>query len=143
MGLKWLTRQLNSLPAVAGRSFLAPFIAGVMQRGEMAIRQAVIDQVRLLSLASEQLAYEKSVPHANVVSELFCGFCDDLFHPKSAEWVSQFTEDELKGLAHLYGVLSEAASSDAVSVSEILKDPRWRRVIAVAKEVYTCLNASA
>jgi len=29
MGVKWLTKQLNSLPSVAGRSFLAPFIAGV------------------------------------------------------------------------------------------------------------------
>ncbi|WP_100637293.1 hypothetical protein [Marinomonas sp. ef1] len=71
-----------------------------MQWGEMAIRQAIIDQVRLLSLASEQLAYEKYVPHPKVVSELFCGFCDDLFHPKSAERVCQFTECELKGLAH-------------------------------------------
>lgn len=55
----------------------------------------------------------------------------------------QFTEDELKGLAHLYGVLTEAASSDAVSLSELLKDPKWHRVIAVAKEVYTGLKASA
>lgn len=74
---------------------------------------------------------------------MFCGFCDDLFHPKSTEWALQFTEDELKGLAHLYGVLTEAASSDAVSLSELLKDPKWHRVIAVAKEVYTGLKASA
>ena len=32
-GSKWLTKQLNSLPAVAGRSFLAPFIAGVRRAG--------------------------------------------------------------------------------------------------------------
>jgi hypothetical protein len=29
VGLKWLTKQLNSRPAVAGRSFLPPFIAGI------------------------------------------------------------------------------------------------------------------
>lgn len=115
---------------------------GVMQ-DEMTIRRAVVDEVRLISLASEQLAYEKAVPHVNIVAELLSGFCDDLFHPKSPEWVSQFTESELKGLAHLYGVMMEVDSGAASCVSELLKDEKWRRVIAVAKELYPSLEPNA
>ena len=101
----------------------------------MRIREAIIEEIELLSLPSKQLEYEKKVPTANVPAELICGFCDDLYHPKSHEFLSQFTEDELKGLAHLYGVLSEAASIEASSVSDLLKHDKWRTVVAVAKEL--------
>src|SRR5690606_19860188 len=37
-----ITKQLNPLPAVAGRSFLAPFIAGVSLLGHMNITLAAI-----------------------------------------------------------------------------------------------------
>lgn len=101
----------------------------------MSIRNAIINEVELLSLPSKQLEYEKDVPIANVPAELICGFCDDLYHPKSKEFLSQFTEEEMKGLAHLYGVLVEAAKIEASSVSELLKHPKWRNVVEVAKEL--------
>ena len=48
---------------------------------------------------------------------------------------SLFTEEELKGLAHLYGVLVEAAKVEAGSVSELLKNEKWRSVTRVANEL--------
>jgi hypothetical protein len=103
----------------------------------MTIRDAIIEQIRLLSLPSEQLDYEKSVPIADVPAELICGFCDDLYHPKNPELLSQFNEDELKDLAHLYGVLVEASAIEAPSVNELLKHEKWHTVIALAKRMAT------
>ena len=94
----------------------------------MSIRKSTIEMIELLSLPSEQFAYEKNVPIADVPAELICGFCDDLYHPKSEGFISQFSEDELKALAHLYGLLSEAAKVTVHSVSELQKRPEWRSV---------------
>ena len=101
----------------------------------MSIRKAIIAEIELLSLPSKQLEYEKNVPIANVPAELICGFCDDLYHPKSEQMLSLFNEDELKGLAHLYGVLCEASTIDATSVADLLKNEKWREVVALAKEL--------
>ena len=99
------------------------------------IRQRVAEQVRLLAHPSKQLEYEKNVPIANVPAELICGFCDDLYSPKFLALSNAFTDDELKELAHLYGLLVEAAKVDVASVSELHKSPSWRLVIALAKEL--------
>lgn len=101
----------------------------------MRIREAIIAEIELLSSPSKQREYEKSVPIANVPAELICGYCDDLYHPQSERMLSQFSTEELKGLAHLYGVLCEAASIEAASVDELLKNDQWRTVVAVAKEL--------
>jgi hypothetical protein len=99
------------------------------------LRQRVVEHVRLLARPSDQLEYEKNVPIANVPAELVSGFCDDLYSPKGLALSNAFTNDELKGLAHLYGLLVEAAKADVASVSELLKSPPWRAVIALAKEL--------
>jgi hypothetical protein len=101
----------------------------------MSIRKAIIDEIDLLAHISKQLQYEKDVPIADVPAELVCGFCNDLYHPKSEQMLSEFTEVELKGLAHLYGVLCEAASLDVSGAIELVKHPKWRAVVAVAKEL--------
>lgn len=101
----------------------------------MSIRKAIIEEIELLSLPSKQLEYEKNVPIANVPAELICGFCDDLYQPKSEQMLSQFNSEELKELAHLYGVLCEAATIEVSSVAELLKHQKWRAVVALAKEL--------
>ncbi len=101
----------------------------------MSIRDAIIQEIELLALPSKQLEYEQNVPNANVPAELVCGFCDDLYDPKSEELLSTFTTDELRGLAHLYGVLVEASAVEASSVTELLRHREWRTVVKVAKEL--------
>lgn len=45
------------------------------------------------------------------------------------------SEDELRGLAHLYGVLSESSGLQIHSVKDLLQQPKWRAVVSVAKEL--------
>ena len=101
----------------------------------MSLRKSTIEMIELLSLPSEQLEYERNVPIADVPAELICGFCDDLYHPKSESFLAEFSENELKALAHLYGLLSEAAKVTVPSVTELQKRPEWRSVVSLAKEL--------
>jgi hypothetical protein len=70
-------------------------------------------------------------------SELIDGFCSDLYNPKNEELISSFSKDELKELAHLYGIMVEASQENSQSVASMLKSPTWRRVIELAKELYS------
>ena len=75
------------------------------------------------------------MPIANVHAELVCGFCDDLYHPKSEQMLSEFMEKELKDLTHLYDVLCEAATLEVNNTAELIKHPKWRTVIMVARRL--------
>jgi hypothetical protein len=101
----------------------------------MSLRKSTIEMIELLSLLSEQLKYEKDVPIADVPAELICMFCDDLYHPKSERFIAEFSEDELKSMAHMYGLLSEAARVTVHSVTELQKRSEWRSVVSLAKEM--------
>ena len=100
----------------------------------MAIRQAIIEEIELLSSPSMQLKYEENVPFANIPAELVSGFTD-LYHPKDAEFLAAFTSDELRNIAHLYGLVCEASRDLPAKTMELQKVPEWRRVIALAKEL--------
>jgi len=95
------------------------------------VRDAIIEELELLSSPPDQLEYEKNAPIANVAGELVSGFCD-LFHPKSEQFLGSFTSDEILNLAHLYGLLREVARIEVSSVGELQKHQLWRRVISVA-----------
>ena len=104
----------------------------------MSLRKTIIEEIYLLSLASEQLAYEKSLINAgHAPTELIGRFCDDLFNPKGSEFNSSFSNEEIKELAHLYGLMIESSNKSYSTVSEMLKDENWRRVISLAKEIYS------
>jgi len=66
--------------------------------------------------------------------------CDDLYHPKSAGFIAEFSESELKDLAHLYGLLVEASAIEASSVAELLKKEGWRSVVKTAKNLSSNLT---
>lgn len=99
------------------------------------IWQSVADHIRLLASPKEQLDYESCVPIANVPAKLVSGFCDDLYHPKSSKVIAAFSESELIDLSYFCSLLLEAASLEVSSVLEMLKEPAWRRVVSVAKEL--------
>jgi len=107
----------------------------------MGIRESVVEHVELLSQASAQLTYEANVPIADIHGELVDGFASDLYRPKSTEFLDAFTEAELKQLSHLYGLLLESIRLPVSSVTELLKQAEWRRVMAVAKELAVALRA--
>ena len=97
-------------------------------------RASVKDALELLSSASEQMEYARTVPHVNVVGELYC-ICNDIYSPKSAAFNEASSLRELRDLAHLYGLIVEASFSPVATVDELLKQNQWRRVIQVASEL--------
>ncbi|MCA9027939.1 MAG: hypothetical protein KDA86_22205 [Planctomycetaceae bacterium] len=102
----------------------------------MGVRESVLDALEMLAQPSAQLQYEKSLVHSgHAPTELVSVFCDDLFNPKNETFTSAFSADELKGLAHLYGLLVETADSNFPDVTAMLKDPTWRRVVDVAQQL--------
>ncbi len=98
----------------------------------------------MLASASAQARYEKDVPHAFVVAELIEVFVTDLYHPKSPDFIEAFNEDELKDLAHLFGLVCEVSERirdvQVHSVSDLQKLPEWRRVMSLAKRVHECFR---
>ena len=111
------------------------------------MRAAILRELETLSLPTKQLEYERSLAErpGNARSELTSVFCDDLFCLRNRSFVDAFSEDELKGLAHLYGLIVEASTSvnQSHSVSELLRTPEWRKVVARAKELYAQLQRDA
>ncbi|MFO0913643.1 MAG: hypothetical protein U0795_11850 [Pirellulales bacterium] len=104
----------------------------------MQIRKSVRDFLELLSQPSAQLEYERSLGQAgHAPTELTLVFCHDVFDPKNEAFTSALSSDELKGLSHVYGLLSETAKAEHVDVPTMLNDPTWRRVIAVAQQLST------
>jgi hypothetical protein len=103
------------------------------------LRERMVDCIRLLASAEDQLAYERAVPHVPVHVEIIAGFADDLYHPKSHEFIFAFSETELKDLARLYGFVcgaSEGAeASKAHSVADALKCSEWRSMMTFAKSL--------
>lgn len=109
----------------------------------MDIRNQIIDEVRLLASPSEQLDYERSLTTAgHAPSELVCSFCDDLYQPKSQRFIEAFSSEELRDLAHLYGLIAEASRADHPEVSSMIRDPNWRRVVEFAKALSSRLDSA-
>jgi len=106
----------------------------------MNIRERVLEYLELLSQPTRQLDYETSVPRANRHGELVRWFCDDLFHPKSEPFLDAFTENEIKDLARLYGLLIESRQLRASSLADLLREPEWRRVARFAKELVATID---
>lgn len=102
----------------------------------MDIRESILANVELLSDPSAQLRYEASLVNAgHAPTELISVFCDDLFDPKNESFIDAFSRDEHKEIAHLYGLIAEVAQSEHSTVSELLKNPVWRRVVQVSQQL--------
>ena len=107
----------------------------------MNVRQNVLSYLELLSQPSQQIEYEAKVSIANIQGELVSQFCSDIYRPKNPQFLGAFTEDELKDLARLYGLLMESGRLRVSSVSELLKQPHWRRTVEFAKDLAATLGA--
>lgn len=109
------------------------------------LRKNILEYVSLLASGSEQLRYERDVPIACVPDELISGYLDDLFHLKNPEFLDAFTEDEIKDLAELYGLLSLASKTfrdKNRSLANLLKNKEFRIAVSFAKELRVRLKGS-
>jgi hypothetical protein len=108
----------------------------------MDVRQRVLEYVELLSQPSRQLDYETSVPRADSHAELVRWFCDALFRPKSRPFLDAFTENEIKDLARLYGLLIESRQLRASSLADLLREPEWRRIARFAQQLVATIDGN-
>ena len=106
----------------------------------MNVRERVLEYLELLSQPTRQIDYETSIPLANSHGALVSWFCDDLFHPKRRQFLDAFTENEIKELARLYGLLIESRLLRASSLADLLREPEWRRIVRFAKELAAMLD---
>ena len=107
----------------------------------MNVRERVLEYLELLSQPSRQLDYETSIPLANSHRELVSWFCDSLFHPKDQQFLAAFTENEIKDLARLYGLLIESRQLRASSLADLLREPEWRRIARFAMGLVATIDA--
>jgi hypothetical protein len=70
-----------------------------MVQGGLMHKHNIIETLQLISSPSRQFEYEKSVPIAQVPSELFCMWFDDFYHPNSADFIASFNATELNDLS--------------------------------------------
>jgi hypothetical protein len=106
------------------------------------VRQRVLEYLELLSQPAQQLDYEAKAAVANVHGRLVSKFCDDLFHPKSQQFLTAFTEKEIKDLARLYGLLIESELLlRAASVTDLVREPEWHRIARFAKQLAATIDA--
>src|SRR6187549_3081710 len=108
----------------------------------MNIRERVLEYLGLVSQPSRQLDYETSVPRANSHGELVSWFCNDLFRPKSRPFLDAFTENEIKDLARLYGLLIESRQLRASSLADLLREPEWRRIARFAQQLVATIDGN-
>ncbi len=103
----------------------------------MRYRARVGEYLDLLSRSSEIRQYENSLEGGagHVPTELVEMFCSDIYHPRSPQFIAEFSEEELKDMARLYGFLHLASAENVSSVGELLKNPHWRAAITLAKEL--------
>ena len=107
----------------------------------MNVRERVLEYLELLSQPSRQIEYEARVAIANSHGALVSRFCDDLFRPKSQPFLDAFTENEIKDLARLYGLLIESRQLRASSLSDLLREPEWRRIARFAMELVATIDS--
>ena len=118
-----------------------------MSRTVIPYRERLIDVIGSLASGAEQLAYEADVPIAYVPDELTCQFFDDNFHPKTSEFIAEFSHDELKEIYIFSGYLQiasdEVHSNGSPPVTDVLKLPRWREMMKFAAKTIVTLKERA
>ena len=106
----------------------------------MNARERVLEYLELLAQPSRQIDYETGILLADSHGELVRWFCEDLFRPKSAQFLDAFAENEIKELARLYGLLIESRRLRASSLADLLREPEWRRIARFAKELVATID---
>ena len=110
-----------------------------MLKNNTSIRTRAIEMIEILASSQMQLDYEHSLTSAgHAPTELICMYCDDFFHPKSLDFVGEFSEAELKDLAYLYGLVRQSIMFS--SATEMLKSVDWRKMMSFAKELKGTFN---
>jgi len=105
--------------------------------GQQILRGRIVEHLRLLCSAEEQLEYQYNVPGINVTVELVCIWFDDLYYPKRSFFSSSFSNRELVAMAKFNQVF-DAITTSSLQGKEIpqielfISTPEWIRLSQAA-----------
>jgi len=92
----------------------------------------MIELLRTIASPEKQLAFQESVPAANVADELVCMWFDD-FHPASDLFVEAFSGKEIAPMEWFTRVFDKYVSSLPDNLEDMLKSPEWELVMRQAR----------
>lgn len=98
-------------------------------------RQVIREQLEMLASESQQLQYERTVPHVDITRELVAGWFDDSYHPNDADFRSCFAGGELHALAKFDATYEERLAllpPSHGSVKSWLASEIWHEVMTAA-----------
>lgn len=104
---------------------------------QIALRRNIIEHLRLLSSAEEQLQYQHNVPFVNITVELACIWFDDNYRPEDEAFSSAFSVQELEAMSEFNRVSDDIVAStlqgeDLPDIADFIKTPEWTRLSQAA-----------
>jgi hypothetical protein len=100
-------------------------------------KQIIIGVLEQLASETDQLDYERNVPHVDITAELLCRWFDDSYHPNDPGFRSCFTEAELLAMSEFDTFYSERTGllpKSNGTVRTWLASPVWREVMHQASQ---------
>jgi hypothetical protein len=100
-------------------------------------RRNILDALRLISSREAQLEYQRQVPIADVVGEIFCCWADDSFSPNDTSLRALFTDSEWAALI-AFDSRFEAVYAQMprrhIGIEEFVTDPLSQELANAAKD---------
>ena len=115
-----------------------------MEKQVRTFRDFVIDTLELISSESEQLEFEKNVPHVDITVELVCDWFDDSYYPGESGFLAEFNDNELEALAHFnkfYDERLDMLPESEGTVQTWLQNEVWKEIMHEAKSTLEKLKA--
>lgn len=103
-------------------------------------KKIILEELKTISSAEDQLRYQMSVPIAHVPAELFCGWFDDIYHPETELFKKTFSADEQKILAEFNDFFEiRKEKIPTTSLEEMHKNKEWIEIMKKAGETLKLL----
>jgi hypothetical protein len=99
-------------------------------------RRNILNALNLIASPEAQLDYQRDVPIADVVAEVFCGWADDSFFPNDARLRALFTECEWAALVEFnskFDSVSVRMPRRHMPIEEFVTDPLSQELVNAAR----------
>lgn len=96
------------------------------------------DILKLWSSRKAQLEYQDSVPIADVSSELFCQWSDDVYSPEQDYFKEAFSQEELNLLSEfnlILNYISSNLSNNLPNIVDFIETDEWKIINIKSKEL--------
>jgi hypothetical protein len=97
-------------------------------------RVNIINSLNLIASIRDQIEYQQAAS-VNVADELVNQWFDDFYHPTDAQFLSEFSDDEIVQLAKFDAYYDERVAALPDSLETLLMSPAWGEVMACAGAV--------